>query len=831
TGVTYTTTTLADGDRITVQLTSNATCATGNPATSGEMATAVNPNLPVSVTIASNDADNTICAGTSVTFTATPTNGGSSPAYQWYKNNAIINGQTGVTYTTTTLADGDRITVQLTSNATCATGNPATSGEMATAVNQYPVLTSTLTAPAICNGATFSYTPTSSTLSASFYWSRTAVTGISNAAATGTGNPNEILNNTTTAPIQVTYVYTVSANGCTNSTTYSVVVTVKPDVTINPFNPTTSTRCQAAETVTYITTASNSTGIIYSLDQGALNAGLTINGSTGAVAYPATFSGAVTITASAAGCNGPATTTHIVTVNALPVVTPSTNQITVQYSDAINAVFNVTDNDGPNTLNSSNVTIQYRDNSVTPITWLSLPSSLSFVWNASNKTATLNGNVYLGSGTYTMRVTANDGMCSGTGDLLLTVAKETVCAEYNGQTSVSAVTLNKNSAKATITMSVGLDEQDYSGNITTATVQFKLEGFKLPGSDAEGWLTVPVQSLNSPLNTQGNATATAEVTFTGTYNSYTFYYRISGNYTASECGDGGKAVINVYIPQNEFITGGGYVKIANSVGLFPADVPKDAPPRKANFGFNVKYTKSGTNLQGNINYIFRRLEADGIVHVYQVKGNAMTSLTVDAKANPRTAVFNGKCNVADVTENPNPLVPLTNYLGSTGNSTMQVAVTDAGEPGTFDEYAITVWNSRNELFHSSNWVSTKTVKQQISGGNIQVSGTTSVQASSSPMTRSHGNAEQLSAILASKLTARVYPNPAISQFNISLESNNTRDAITLKVYNQLGQVVDVKRNLFSGQVVQVGAAYKQGTYFVEVTQGTQKQNLQLVKTN
>ena len=85
--------------------------------------------------------------------------------------------------------------------------------------------------------------------------------------------------------------------------------------------------------------------------------------------------------------------------------------------------------------------------------------------------------------------------------------------------------------------------------------------------------------------------------------------------------------------------------------------------------------------------------------------------------------------------------------------------------------------------------------------------------------------------MANKLTLKAYPNPAISQFNISLESNNTRDAITLKVYNQLGQVVDVKRNLFSGQVVQVGAAYKQGTYFIEVTQGEQKQNLQVVKSN
>jgi hypothetical protein len=87
------------------------------------------------------------------------------------------------------------------------------------------------------------------------------------------------------------------------------------------------------------------------------------------------------------------------------------------------------------------------------------------------------------------------------------------------------------------------------------------------------------------------------------------------------------------------------------------------------------------------------------------------------------------------------------------------------------------------------------------------------------------------AATANKLTLQAFPNPAITHFNLKLESNNTRDAITVRVFNQLGQVVDVKRNLFSGQVIQVGAAYKQGTYFVEVVQGEQKQSLQLVKSN
>ena len=74
-----------------------------------------------------------ICAGTSVTFTATPTNGGSSPSYQWKKNGTNI-GSNSSTYTNSSLSNNDVITCVMTSNATCPNPSTATSNSITNTV-------------------------------------------------------------------------------------------------------------------------------------------------------------------------------------------------------------------------------------------------------------------------------------------------------------------------------------------------------------------------------------------------------------------------------------------------------------------------------------------------------------------------------------------------------------------------------------------------------------------------------------------------------------------------------------------------------------------------
>jgi autotransporter-associated beta strand protein len=96
----------------------------------------VSPNLPASVSISASA--NSVCTGTSVTFTTSPTNGGTIPAYQWKINGNNVSGQTAATFTTTTLANGNIVTCVLTSNAKCGIGSPATSNGITMLVNSVP---------------------------------------------------------------------------------------------------------------------------------------------------------------------------------------------------------------------------------------------------------------------------------------------------------------------------------------------------------------------------------------------------------------------------------------------------------------------------------------------------------------------------------------------------------------------------------------------------------------------------------------------------------------------------------------------------------------------
>ena len=123
----------------------------------------VNPNVTADVSIAP-EPSGAICSGTSVTFTASPVNGGSTPVYQW-KKNGVNAGTNSTTYTDAGLSNGNIITCVMTSNAVCINGSPDTSNTIVMSVS--PIVTANVSiAPvpsgAICSGTSVTFTATPS---------------------------------------------------------------------------------------------------------------------------------------------------------------------------------------------------------------------------------------------------------------------------------------------------------------------------------------------------------------------------------------------------------------------------------------------------------------------------------------------------------------------------------------------------------------------------------------------------------------------------------------------------------------------------------------------
>ncbi|SHN23258.1 gliding motility-associated C-terminal domain-containing protein [Mucilaginibacter sp. OK098] len=120
------------GDVITCLITSNYPCLTLPTATSN----AITLTGPAEICAVNITADNTtICQSTAVSFTAVPTNGGTTPTYQWFVND-IASG-TGVTYVSDKLNDGDRVTcIMMSDAAICQLNTTANSNVVVLKVNQ-----------------------------------------------------------------------------------------------------------------------------------------------------------------------------------------------------------------------------------------------------------------------------------------------------------------------------------------------------------------------------------------------------------------------------------------------------------------------------------------------------------------------------------------------------------------------------------------------------------------------------------------------------------------------------------------------------------------------
>ena len=341
-----------------------------------------------------------------------------------------------------------------------------------------------------------------------------------------------------------------------------------------------------------------------------------------------------------------------------------------------------------------------------------------FISGTSVGTAPVNSGVATLSGIANSRVvgayavtaqftSSNSGYADSSGSGTLNIVAEDARVTYGG--ALFATTSSSSSSTATVLLAATVQDitavtsdpsyDPYAGDIRNATVTFV-------NRDAGDAVLCTTSSLVL-LNPSDTKTATANCSWTPNIGnsdsvSFTVGIVVGGYYVRNAAAD--DVIVTVAKPIAGSVNAGGYVVNQNSSGQVPGD-----SGALTHFGFNAKTNRNTTNVNGHVNIIVRYAG-----RVYQIKGTNISSLvTKTSDPGAKTATFTGKAVIQDITDP-------ANILSVDGNASLQVTMTDRGEPGTTDSVGITLWNKNGGLWYSSRWAGNKTTEQVIGGGNISV---------------------------------------------------------------------------------------------------------------
>jgi hypothetical protein len=185
--------------------------------------------LTAGVTIGISGGSNPTCGSAEVSFTASPTNGGSAPSYQW-KVNGVNVGTNNPIFSSTTLLAGDVVTCVMTSNLAGVVGNPATSNAITMMVSSPPAIgTASISPSSICLGETTTVTYTAPTCEDNMGFQNTYAPA--NWSLSLTNSDGTV--NTSLAPASISMVSSNNGISGGGSTNYTITVPCSGNITFN----------------------------------------------------------------------------------------------------------------------------------------------------------------------------------------------------------------------------------------------------------------------------------------------------------------------------------------------------------------------------------------------------------------------------------------------------------------------------------------------------------------------------------------------------------------------------------------------------------------------
>jgi hypothetical protein len=395
----------------------------------------------------------------------------------------------------------------------------------------------------------------------------------------------------------------------------------------------------------------------------------------------------------------------------------------------------------------------------------------------------------------------NNASYDNCGIASMSVSPSTFGCSNLGLNEVTLTVIDVNGNVATATATVTVENPitlDYTGttiqttaqgttsaNVQLAVVVDNLEGCTItPGCVTFklfiGESQIPAYEFTGNTIYQIPYTNTYRITTVGSINIGAEPFIIYNVVVEAGCyftGSSDPVLLTVYKPNGDMVTGGGYIIPHTSAGTYPANHGE-----KANYGFNVKNKPSG--IQGDLNYKF-----DSDNRKFQVKATSFTSLGVVIYEDEdyKIAEFSAIVTLSAPQLGSLPAINITGL-------TLNVTLTDNGEPGFNDKIGFTLWNG-TELMHSSWWMDYYTEELPIGGGNLVV----------------HRGLMQVEEIIydgslipqpASPLT--VYPNPTRDKATFKFVPGVDSRA-TLQVYTADGVLVETlyDQNVVNGKAYEI----------------------------
>jgi hypothetical protein len=213
---TYTSSSLVNSDVVSCNITiSGGNCLTTNTASSNTLSMTVLSFTPaVSIAISS---PGTTCAGIPVTFTATTSNtSGGTINYIFKINGSSVQNGSSNTFTSSSLANGDAVTCDITVNGgTCLTANTASSNSIVMTMITYTPAVNIVASPSgsICAGTLVTFTATASNTSSGIVNYNFMINGVS----VQSGPSNTYSNSTLKNGNSISCDITISGGTCLTS--------------------------------------------------------------------------------------------------------------------------------------------------------------------------------------------------------------------------------------------------------------------------------------------------------------------------------------------------------------------------------------------------------------------------------------------------------------------------------------------------------------------------------------------------------------------------------------------------------------------------------------